>query len=70
MQTSDVRSSAWFGANCRLVYFIIINIDLLPLSAGPGAMSKTQRRPFGGNGFFFMFPPNGGAERWHEPAER
>jgi hypothetical protein len=30
----------------------------LPLSAGPGAMSEAQRRPFGGNGFFFMFPPN------------
>ncbi len=39
MQTSDTRSSALFGANCRLVYLIIMNIDLLPLSAGQGAMS-------------------------------
>jgi len=61
MQTSDVRSSAWFGANCRLVFFIII--DLLPLSAGPGAMSEAQRRAFGGNGFFFLFPPNVVANR-------
>jgi hypothetical protein len=33
----------------------------LPSGAGPGAMSEAQRRAFGGNGFFFMFPPNGWA---------
>jgi hypothetical protein len=33
------RSSAWFEANCRLVYYWI-----LPSGAGPGAMSEAQRR--------------------------
>jgi hypothetical protein len=49
------RSSAWFGARCRLVYFII---DLNRSGAGPGALSEAQRRAFSGNGFFFLFPPN------------
>ena len=60
MQTSDTRSSAFFGANCRSVYFIITNIALLPLSAGQGAMSEAQRGSFGENGLFFMLPPNMG----------
>jgi len=55
MQTSDVRSSAWFGAICRLGYLII---NFHRSGAGPGAMSEAQRRTVGGNGFLFMFPPN------------
>jgi hypothetical protein len=27
------------------------------------ALSEAQRRAFGGNGFFSLFPPNGGVER-------
>jgi hypothetical protein len=50
------RSSAWFGAKCRLVYFVI---NFYRSGAGPGALSEAQRRAFGGNGFLFSFPPNG-----------
>jgi hypothetical protein len=53
MQTSDIRSSAWFGAKCRLVYFII---NLNRSGAEPGVMSEAQRRAFGGNGFFLFVP--------------
>jgi len=35
----------------------------LPSGAGPGAMSEAQRRAFGGNGFFFLFPPNGAPDQ-------
>jgi hypothetical protein len=48
----SAQIAVWF------VLLLLINIDLIPLSAGPGAMSEAQRRAFGGNGFFFMFPPN------------
>jgi hypothetical protein len=41
-----VRSSAWFGAKCRLVYFII------------DFYRQAQGRAFGGDGFFFLSPPN------------
>jgi hypothetical protein len=44
-----------FGANCRLVYFII---NFYRQAPGQGAMSEAQRRALGGNGFFFLSPPN------------
>jgi hypothetical protein len=56
------RSSAWFGPECRLVYN-----SFVPSGAGPGAVSEAQRRVFGGNGFFFLFPPN---DSVHLPAKR
>jgi len=30
----------------------------IPSGAETGALDFAQRRVFGGNGFFFMFPPN------------
>jgi hypothetical protein len=38
--------------------FGLLFIDHNRSGAGPGAVSEAQRRAFGGNGFFFMFPPN------------
>jgi hypothetical protein len=45
------------------VPFGLLFIDHNRSGAGPGAVSEAQRRAFGGNGFFFMFPPNEKAHR-------
>jgi hypothetical protein len=49
------RSSAWFGARCRLVYFIIHFNRQAP---GQARLAKLSAERSAGTVFFFSFPPN------------
>jgi len=49
------RSSAWFGAICRLVYFII---DIYRQAPGQAHLAKLSAERSAGTVFFSSFPPN------------